>query len=39
MITDERCKEQVKGRKVKPQVMKEGTRTEEAPAAKETLEV
>ena len=34
-----RCKEQVKSRKVKPQVMKEGTRTEEATAAKETLDV
>jgi len=39
MISDERYKEQVMSRKVKPQVMKEGTRTEEATAAKETLEV
>ena len=39
MISDERYKEQVMSRKVKPQVVKEGTRTEEATAAKETLEV
>ena len=39
MISDKRCKEQVKSKKAKPQVMKERTRTEEATAAKETLEV